>query len=71
MALVADRKYLLNPGAVGQPRDGDARAAYCIYDSAIQVVEFCRVDYDIRTVQDKILAAGLPEELAFRLASGN
>jgi predicted phosphodiesterase len=62
--------YLLNPGSVGQPRDGDARAAYCIYDSAMRVVEFCRVDYDIRTVQDKILAAGLPEELAFRLASG-
>ena len=71
MALVGDRKYLLNPGAVGQPRDGDARAAYCIYDSAIRVVEFCRVDYDIRTVQEKILAAGLPQELAFRLASGN
>lgn len=71
MALVPDRKYLLNPGAVGQPRDGDARAAYCIYDSAMRVVEFCRVDYDIRTVQEKILAAGLPEELAFRLASGD
>ncbi len=70
MTIVPDRRYLLNPGAVGQPRDGDARAAYCIYDSAMRVVEFCRVDYDIRTVQDKILAAGLPEELAFRLASG-
>jgi predicted phosphodiesterase len=71
MAIVPDRTYLLNPGAVGQPRDGDARAAYCIYDSAARVVEFCRVDYDIRTVQDKILAIGLPEELAFRLASGD
>lgn len=71
MAIVADRRYLLNPGAVGQPRDGNARAAYCIYDSALRIVEFCRVEYDIRTVQDKILAAGLPEELAFRLASGD
>lgn len=70
MAIVPNRKYLLNPGAVGQPRDGDARAAYCIYDSSMRVVEFCRVDYDIRTVQEKILEAGLPEELAFRLASG-
>jgi len=71
ITIVPDRRYLLNPGAVGQPRDGDARAAYCIYDSALRVVEFCRVDYDIRTVQEKILAAGLPEELAFRLASGD
>lgn len=71
IAIVPDRSYLLNPGAVGQPRDGDARAAYCIYDSTMRVVEFCRVDYDIRTAQDKILAAGLPEELAFRLASGD
>jgi predicted phosphodiesterase len=70
MAILADRKYLLNPGAVGQPRDGDARAAYCIYDSAVMEVEFYRVDYDIRSVQDKILAAGLPTELAFRLAAG-
>ena len=71
IAIVPDRKYLLNPGAVGQPRDGDARAAYCIYDSTMRVVEFYRIDYDIRTVQDKILAVGLPEELAFRLASGD
>jgi diadenosine tetraphosphatase ApaH/serine/threonine PP2A family protein phosphatase len=71
MAIVPDRKYLLNPGAVGQPRDGDPRAAYCIYDSAMRVVEFYRVDYDIRAVQEKILASGLPEELAFRLASGD
>lgn len=71
MTIVPERTYLLNPGSVGQPRDGDARAAYCIYDSAMRVVEFCRVDYDIRTVQDKILEKGLPEELAFRLASGD
>jgi len=71
LAIVLEHTYLLNPGAVGQPRDGDARAAYCIYDSTIRVVEFCRVDYDIRTVQDKILEKGLPEELAFRLASGD
>lgn len=71
IAILPDRSYLLNPGAVGQPRDGDVRAAYCIYDSPLRVVEFYRVDYDIRTVQDKILARGLPEELAFRLASGD
>jgi len=71
MSIVPERIYLLNPGAVGQPRDGDPRAAYCIYDSTMRVVEFCRVDYDIRTVQDKILARRLPQELAFRLASGD
>jgi predicted phosphodiesterase len=71
MALRPDRTYLLNPGAVGQPRDGDARAAYCVYDSTLREVEFCRVIYDIRSVQEKILEFGLPEELALRLASGD
>jgi predicted phosphodiesterase len=71
MALRPDRIYLLNPGAVGQPRDGDARAAYCVYDATARVVEFFRVMYDIRSVQEKILAFGLPEELALRLASGD
>lgn len=71
MPIVPERTYLLNPGAVGQPRDGDPRAAYCIYDSTMRVVEFCRVDYDIRTVQEKILERQLPQELAFRLASGD
>lgn len=71
MAILPDRAYLLNPGAVGQPRDGDARAAYCIYDSTARLVDFCRTSYDIRTVQEKILACGLPPELAYRLASGD
>lgn len=71
IAILPYRSYLLNPGAVGQPRDGDARAAYCLYDSTTRAVEFFRVAYDIRTVQDKILACGLPQELAFRLASGD
>lgn len=67
LAIVPDRCYLLNPGSVGQPRDGDPRAAYCIYDSALREAEFLRVEYDIRTVQEKILSIGLPEELAYRL----
>lgn len=71
MALRTDRSYLLNPGAVGQPRDGDERAAYCIYDSTARLVEFYRVVYDIRSVQEKMLAFGLPEELVLRLASGD
>jgi hypothetical protein len=48
-----------------------AENSQCIYASPIRVVESYRVDYDIRTVHDKILAGGLPEELAFRLASGD
>lgn len=71
MALRTDKTYLINPGAVGQPRDGDERAAYCVYDSTAWVVEFYRVAYDIRSVQEKMLAFGLPEELVLRLASGD
>lgn len=71
IAILPDRLYLLNPGAVGQPRDGDPRAAYCIYDSTRRVVEFRRVEYDIRSAQEQLLAVGLPEELAYRLATGD
>ena len=71
LAIDPYRHYLINPGAVGQPRDGDARASYCFYDSGRWTVEYRRVEYDIRTVQEKILDAGLPEELAFRLTTGS
>ena len=71
MAILPERSYLINPGAVGQPRDGDTRAAYCIYDSNLKVIEFYRTEYDIRTAQEKIWTAGLPEELAYRLATGD
>ncbi len=66
-----DSWYLVNPGSVGQPRDGDARAAYALYDVAERVIEYRRVEYDIRAAQKKILAAGLPEVLAERLEIGN
>jgi diadenosine tetraphosphatase ApaH/serine/threonine PP2A family protein phosphatase len=55
---------------VGQPRDGDWRAAYVIYDMATGQISLHRVEYDIVTVQNKILAAGLPVQLADRLALG-
>ena len=64
-------RYLLNPGSIGQPRDGDARAAFAIVDSDQAVVEFWRVSYDIRSVQERMRRAGLPEPLALRLASGH
>ncbi len=66
----AGKKYFVNVGSVGQPRDGDPRAAYVIYDLPQQTIELRRLDYDIPTAQRKIRAAGLPERLAERLATG-
>ncbi|MDZ4861712.1 MAG: metallophosphoesterase family protein [Candidatus Hydrogenedentes bacterium] len=66
----AANRYFVNPGAVGQPRDRDPRAAYGIYDTDRNTFEFCRIEYDIDTCQRKIMAAGLPLELARRLSVG-
>ena len=63
-------QYLVNCGAVGQPRDGDARAAYGVVDTESRTVEVRRVEYDVAVAQAKIIAAGLPEVLAQRLALG-
>lgn len=64
------KKYFINVGSVGQPRDGDWRAAYCIYDVDANDVEQRRVPYDVETAQEKIIKAGLPPLLAKRLAIG-
>lgn len=64
------RKYFINAGSTGQPRDGDWRAAYCIYDTERNMVELHRVKYDLDTAQKKIVKAGLPRLLADRLALG-
>jgi len=61
---------LVNGGSVGQPRNHDPRAAYCVYDSTEQVITFHQVDYDVEAAAGKIREAGLPELLAFRLAFG-
>lgn len=63
-------KYLLNPGSVGQPRDGDARAAFAIAALNTQTVEFWRVSYDIGAVQKRMRDAQMPESLVSRLAVG-
>ena len=63
-------KYLLNPGSVGQPRDGDPRAAYAIVDTAAKRVELIRLTYPVDVAQAKVIEAGLPEVLARRLAAG-
>ncbi|MCS7090953.1 MAG: metallophosphoesterase family protein [Verrucomicrobiota bacterium] len=64
------KKYFVNVGAVGQPRDGNPKAAYVVYDVDDGTIELRRIDYDIATAQKKIRAAGLPERLAERLAFG-
>ena len=68
--LAEAKKYFINVGSVGQPRDGDWRASYAVYDVENQVVTIRRLDYDIKKAQDKILKAGLPEMLANRLTLG-
>lgn len=68
--VVLGRKYFINVGSVGQPRDGDPRAAYVTFDLNANEVELHRVEYDIPAAQAQILNAGLPERLAERLAVG-
>ncbi len=62
--------YLVNPGAVGQPRDGDPRAAYALYSPEQRTIEYRRAAYDVASAAAKIRAAGLPEHLAARLFVG-
>ena len=64
------KKYFINVGAVGQPRDNNPKAAYVIYDADAGTIELRRLEYDIATAQKKIRAAGLPERLAERLELG-
>jgi len=63
-------RYLLNPGSVGQPRDGDWRAAYAVYDDQQMLLTWYRAPYDVREAQERIIAAGLPDRLASRLREG-
>jgi diadenosine tetraphosphatase ApaH/serine/threonine PP2A family protein phosphatase len=65
-----ERRAFLNPGSVGQPRDGDPAASYLLIDTEATAVTWKRVAYNIKTTQAAILAAGLPPRLARRLGSG-
>jgi diadenosine tetraphosphatase ApaH/serine/threonine PP2A family protein phosphatase len=69
LALAGSRS-ILNPGSVGQPRDGDPRAAYLLLDLGARTARFRRVEYDIERTQAQMAEAGLPEALALRLAVG-
>jgi diadenosine tetraphosphatase ApaH/serine/threonine PP2A family protein phosphatase len=68
--LIENRRYIINTGSIGQPRDLDPRASYAIYDGNRKLVEIVRLDYNIPLAQQKIIDAGLPEVLADRLLAG-
>jgi diadenosine tetraphosphatase ApaH/serine/threonine PP2A family protein phosphatase len=68
--MEAGTRYLLNPGSIGQPRDGDPRAAFAIADLDHHIIEFWRVPYDISAVQKRMEKAGLPFQLVERIAAG-
>jgi len=65
-----ENKYIVNVGSVGQPRDSNPKAAYCIYDTDKKEVQIKRIDYDIQTARKKIIDAALPKCLGDRLLSG-
>ena len=72
-AFEPDQRLILNPGSVGQPRDGDWRASYLLYDDAVGplgMLEYRRVEYDVAKAQARIREAGLPESPAARLSDG-
>lgn len=70
VTLDTEAKYLVNPGSVGQPRDGDPRAAYALVDAATRRIDMIRIAYPVAQTQQKMSAAGLPEPLIRRLAAG-
>jgi predicted phosphodiesterase len=67
---LGDGRWLLNPGSVGQPRDGDPRAAYLVLDLSARTATWRRLEYDVERAQRAILEAGLPGSLAWRLGEG-
>jgi predicted phosphodiesterase len=70
VAFTDGRRFLVNPGSVGQPRDGDPRAAFAVLDTAAREIVIRRVAYRVEAARDRIIAAGLPKALAQRLMRG-
>jgi predicted phosphodiesterase len=70
LLLANNAKYMINPGSIGQPRDGDPRAGFAFYDDDKNTVEYWRVPYDFKITQEKMQKAGLPPSLIERLALG-
>ena len=71
LEILPGEKYLLNPGSVGQSRDGDPRAAFAIYDSGRRRMEYWRVPYNLEATQTRMRECGLPEPLIERLEFGH
>ena len=67
---LGEERLIINPGSVGQPRDGDPRSSYLLYDTDLTAIAHYRVDYEVARAQEKILKAGLPPMLADRLRYG-
>lgn len=68
--MLAEKRLIINPGSVGQPRDGDPRAGYAIYDSEACLVTHYRIPYDVAATQSRMREYGLPESLVKRLGFG-
>ncbi len=68
--LTKEEMWMVNVGSVGQPRDGDPRACYLVYDTSRNTVTYYRIEYDVDTAFNKIMEAGLPEVYAVRLRAG-
>jgi diadenosine tetraphosphatase ApaH/serine/threonine PP2A family protein phosphatase len=68
--ILGGNRRIINPGGVGQPRDGDPRASYAIYDSGQGIIQNYRVTYDITATQQKMAEHGLPQRLITRLSYG-
>ena len=70
VGLEKESRYIVNVGSVGQPRDNDSRACYCIYDTGQEKIELKRVEYDTAKARQRIIDADLPEMLGDRLLVG-
>ena len=70
IVLEKGEQYIINVGSVGQPRDGDPRSCYVIYDMEKQTIDYMRIAYDVEKTSEKILKHGLPEFLAKRILTG-
>jgi len=70
VANLGSNRLIINPGGVGQPRDGDPRASYAVYDSDNKVIRHYRVPYDVASTQQRMKEYGLPYKLAARLSHG-
>ena len=68
--MLAKNRLIINPGAVGQPRDGNPRASYAIYDDESRLTRLYRVPYDIGITQARMIKCNLPIRLTARLSDG-